>query len=82
MPEPKTKEDFKKSIKTFVDKHKLGKFFPAGDSPLLETLVSKAVDLQNDDNSILGQSTNTEDLVKFALYQPVIYCGIISVKFS
>ncbi|KAG8532879.1 uncharacterized protein KY384_002757 [Bacidia gigantensis] len=72
--EPKTKEDFKKGINDFVDRHKLDKFFPAGDSPILETLASKAVDLQNDDNSVLGQSTNAENLVKFALYQPVIYC--------
>ena len=75
LSEPKTKEDFKKSIKTFVHEYKLHKFFPTADDPLLETLVSKAVDLQNDDTSVLGQSTNTENLVKFALYQPVVYCG-------
>ncbi|KAI5462816.1 hypothetical protein BGZ63DRAFT_452327 [Mariannaea sp. PMI_226] len=74
VPEPKSKEEFKESINTFVEKHRLHKFFPANDSPLLETLVSKAVDLQNDDTSVLGQSTNTENLVKFALYQPIIYC--------
>lgn len=74
VPEPKTKQDFKKGIKTFVQKHNLHKFFPTDDNPLLETLVAKAVDLQNDDTSVLGQSANTESLVKFALYQPVIYC--------
>ncbi|KAH8891998.1 ankyrin repeat protein [Thozetella sp. PMI_491] len=74
VPEPKTKEDFKESANAFIHKHKLDTFFPTSDNPLLETLVSKAVDLQNDDTSVLGQSTNTENLVKFALYQPVIYC--------
>ncbi|KAI1773221.1 hypothetical protein F4818DRAFT_120986 [Hypoxylon cercidicola] len=75
MPVPKTKEDFKKSIDDFVEKNKLGKFFKDdGSKPLLEKITSKALDLQNDDSSVLGQSTNTENLVKFALYQPVIYC--------
>ena len=54
---------------------KLHRFFGTDNNPLLETLVSKAVDLQNDDTSVLSQSANTESLVKFALYQPVIYCG-------
>ncbi|XXH01845.1 hypothetical protein Hte_008207 [Hypoxylon texense] len=58
IPEPKTKEDFKKSIDDFVVKHKLGKFFKDEDSkPLLEKITSKALDLQNDDSSVLGQST-------------------------
>ncbi|KAI2616849.1 hypothetical protein GGR54DRAFT_224023 [Hypoxylon sp. NC1633] len=75
VPEPKTKEDFKKSINSFVEKHKLNKFFKdEGSQPLLEKITSKALDLQNDDSSVLGQSTNTDNLVKFALYQPVIYC--------
>ncbi|KAI1371257.1 hypothetical protein F4677DRAFT_464362 [Hypoxylon crocopeplum] len=75
VPEPKTKEDFKKSINEFVDKHKLGKFFKDESSQqLLEKITSKAIDIQNDDTSVLGQSTNTDNLVKFALYQPVIYC--------
>ncbi|RYO94324.1 hypothetical protein DL766_000601 [Monosporascus sp. MC13-8B] len=74
ISEPKSKEDFRKSISTFVKEKELHKFFPTDDNPLLETLVNKAVDLQNDDTSVLGQSTNTESLVKFALYQPVIYC--------
>ncbi|KAI3316917.1 ankyrin repeat protein [Xylariaceae sp. AK1471] len=75
IPEPKTKEDFKNSVGSFVQEHNLDDFFPPGeDSPFLETLVSKAVDLQNDDSSVLGQTAKTEDLVKFALYQPVIYC--------
>lgn len=73
--EPKTKEELKKSINTFVQKHNLGYFFPEEDSHLLETLTAKAVDLQNDDSSILGQSASVEDLVKFSLYQPIIYCG-------
>lgn len=64
-----------------MDKHKLGKFFKdEGSKPLLEKITSKALDLQNDDSSVLGQSTNTENLVKFALYQPVIYCGTVFIS--
>ncbi|KAI1076033.1 hypothetical protein F5B20DRAFT_338770 [Whalleya microplaca] len=74
IPEPKTKEEFKKSIDDFVAKHKLGKFFKSDSKPLLDKITSKALDLQNDDSSVLGQSGNTENLVKFALYQPIIYC--------
>ncbi|RYO94328.1 hypothetical protein DL766_000605 [Monosporascus sp. MC13-8B] len=69
IPAPRSKEDFKKSAQAFIQKHKLNKFFPPGDSPLLEKLISKAVDVQNDDNSPIGQSANTEELVKFSLYQ-------------
>ncbi|KAI0011061.1 hypothetical protein F4779DRAFT_574877 [Xylariaceae sp. FL0662B] len=85
IPEPKSKEEFKKSIDDFVEKHKLGKFFQDDNKPLLEKITSKALDLQNDDSSVLGQSTNTENLVKFALYQPVIYCddsGSMSPKIN
>ncbi|KAI0179868.1 hypothetical protein GGR52DRAFT_216129 [Hypoxylon sp. FL1284] len=75
MPEPKTQEDFKKSIDDFVDKSDLGKFFKdEGSKALLEKITSKALDLQNDDSTDLGKPENTENLVKFALYQPVIYC--------
>ncbi|KAL8789691.1 MAG: hypothetical protein Q9195_006688 [Heterodermia aff. obscurata] len=62
VPARKTKEDFKRGIENFVDKHELSKFFPQGDDLILETIVSKALDLQNDDKSILGQPTNTENL--------------------
>ncbi|KAH7304135.1 ankyrin repeat protein [Stachybotrys elegans] len=74
VSEPKSKEDFRQSISTFVRERGLHDLFPEENSPLLETLISKAVDLQNNDNTVLGQSTNLENLVKFALYQPVIYC--------
>ncbi|KAI1136480.1 hypothetical protein F5Y05DRAFT_405384 [Hypoxylon sp. FL0543] len=74
VPQPKTKEEFKKSIGDFVAKHRLGKFFKDDSKQLLEKITAKAVDLQNDDSSVLGQPANTENLVKFALYQPVIYC--------
>ncbi|OTA96611.1 hypothetical protein M434DRAFT_105764 [Hypoxylon sp. CO27-5] len=74
IPKPKTKEEFQKSIGNFVAKHKLGKFFKNDSKQLLEKITAKAVDLQNDDSTVLGQPANTENLVKFALYQPVIYC--------
>ena len=76
VPETKSKEDFQASIKTFVHKHRLNEFFDNRDDDLLETIVSKALDLQNDSSSVLGQSQNTDDLVTFALYQPIIYCGM------
>ncbi|KAI2470761.1 hypothetical protein F4781DRAFT_167829 [Annulohypoxylon bovei var. microspora] len=71
---PKTKEEFQKSIGDFVEKHNLGKFFSKGSEQLLEKIASKAVGLQDDKSSVLGQPENTENLVKFTLYQPVIYC--------
>ncbi|KAI0836969.1 hypothetical protein F5Y06DRAFT_272723 [Hypoxylon sp. FL0890] len=74
ISQPKTKEEFKKSISDFVAKHKLGKFFKDDSKQLLEKITAKAVDLQNDDTSVLGEPANTENLVKFALYQPVVYC--------
>ncbi|KAI1207624.1 uncharacterized protein F4807DRAFT_172619 [Annulohypoxylon truncatum] len=74
IPQPKTKEEFQKSIGDFVENHGLGKFFSKGNEQLLEDITSKAVDLQNDETTVLGQPENTENLVKFALYQPVIYC--------
>ncbi|KAI1103039.1 hypothetical protein F4804DRAFT_311348 [Jackrogersella minutella] len=74
IPQPKTAEEFQKSIGDFVGKHKLGKFFHKDSEQLLEKITAKAVDLQNDKTSVLGESENTEKLVKFALYQPVIYC--------
>ncbi|KAI0845402.1 hypothetical protein F5Y00DRAFT_265657 [Daldinia vernicosa] len=71
---PKTKEEFKKSIGDFVAKHKLGKFFREDSQQLLESIAAKAVELQGDATSTLGQPENSENLIKLALYQPVIYC--------
>lgn len=59
-----------------MEKNKLGKFFRDDSSKsLFDKITTKAFDLQNSDGSILGQPENAESLVKFALYQPVIYCG-------
>ncbi|KAF3059672.1 ankyrin repeat protein [Daldinia childiae] len=71
---PKTKEDFEKNISDFVAKHKLGKFFREDSQQLLEGIAAKAVELQGDDTSVLGQPENSDNLIKLALYQPVIYC--------
>jgi hypothetical protein len=74
IPPPKSKEEFKKSAIDFIQKHKLNRFFPSDDSPFLEKLIAKAVEVQDDDTSPIGQSANAEELVKFSLYQPVLYC--------
>ncbi|KAH7304131.1 ankyrin repeat protein [Stachybotrys elegans] len=74
IPAPRSKEDFQKSAQAFIEKHKLNKFFPPSDSALLDKLISKALDIQNDDTSPMGQSANTEELVKFSLYQTILYC--------
>ncbi|KAI1088292.1 hypothetical protein F5B19DRAFT_431007 [Rostrohypoxylon terebratum] len=74
IPRPKTKEEFQKSIGDFVEKNKLGKFFSKDSEKLLENITAKAVDLQNDASTVLSRPENTENLVKVALYQPVIYC--------
>ncbi|KAI1654315.1 hypothetical protein F4813DRAFT_392821 [Daldinia decipiens] len=74
LPPPKTKEEFKKNIGDFVAKHKLGKFFRDDSQQLLESIAAKAVELQRDTTSVLGQPENSENLIKLALYQPVIYC--------
>ncbi|KAI8963485.1 hypothetical protein F5Y11DRAFT_319384 [Daldinia sp. FL1419] len=71
---PKTKEDFEKSIGDFVSKHNLGKFFSDDNEHLLENIAARAVEVQRDKTSVLGQPENTENLIKLALYQPVIYC--------
>ncbi|KAI0121863.1 hypothetical protein F4814DRAFT_406799 [Daldinia grandis] len=74
LPQPKTKDEFKKNIAKFVDEHKLGKFFRHDSQQLLEDIAAKAVELQGDPTSVLGQPENSENLIKLALYQPVIYC--------
>ncbi|KAI1453915.1 hypothetical protein F4805DRAFT_469754 [Annulohypoxylon moriforme] len=74
IPRPKSKEEFQKAIGDFVENHGLGKFFSRGSEQLLENIASKAVDLQNDESTVLSEPENAENLVKVALYQPVIYC--------
>ncbi|KAI1385442.1 uncharacterized protein F4822DRAFT_445394 [Hypoxylon trugodes] len=74
IPKPKTGEELKKSVGDFVSKHKLGKFFKEDSQELLEKITVKAVELQNDKTTVLGEPDNADNLVKFALYQPVIYC--------
>ncbi|KAI1798686.1 hypothetical protein F4811DRAFT_167145 [Daldinia bambusicola] len=74
VPKAKTKEDFEKSIGDFVAQHKLGKFFRKGSEKLLESIAAKAVEVQKDETSVLSEPENTENLIKLALYQPVIYC--------
>ncbi|OTB11275.1 hypothetical protein K445DRAFT_307398 [Daldinia sp. EC12] len=74
LPQPKTKEEFEKGIGDFVAKHKLGKFFRKGSERLLESIAAKAVEVQKDETSVLSEPENTENLIKLALYQPIIYC--------
>jgi hypothetical protein len=72
---PRTKQEFKANINDFVRKHRLDAFFPtSGGGKLLETLVAKALELQKDKASPLGRVAKTDDIVKLALYQPIIYC--------
>lgn len=53
-----------------VKEHNLEKFFPR-DSPFIETVVEKAVDL----NRAPGNLVDVKDLAHLAFYQPVLYCG-------
>ena len=53
-----------------MKKHNLEKFFPR-DSPFIETVVEKAVDLDR----APGNLVNVKDLAHLAFYQPVLYCG-------
>ncbi|KAI0380476.1 hypothetical protein F5Y04DRAFT_257457 [Hypomontagnella monticulosa] len=68
-----TAEELKASIKKYVDDNQLNKFFEK-DSGFFDRIVSKAIDLRNDDGTALSEGDNTDKLTKLALYQPIIYC--------
>lgn len=72
--QPQTKEEFEASVNDFITKRNLGQFFSKEDSGLIQTVTSRAVDLQNDDTTDLGDPSNTGGLVQLSLYQPIIYC--------
>ena len=71
---PRTAEDFKKNVNSYVEKNGLDDFFQPG-NPFLEKLAAKAVELKNDPNNVLKTPDQIRDLTTLALYQPVLYCG-------
>ncbi|GKZ61332.1 hypothetical protein AnigIFM49718_008042 [Aspergillus niger] len=66
----KERDELKKKMGDIVKEHNLEKFFPR-DSPFIETVVEKAVDL----NRAPGNLVDVKDLAHLAFYQPVLYCG-------
>ncbi|KAI2635881.1 hypothetical protein GGS26DRAFT_581507 [Hypomontagnella submonticulosa] len=72
-PEP-TKDEFRASIMKYVNDNKLNKFFDKDSDEFFDKIIDKAVDLRNDDDTILGEGNNTDRLLKFTLYQSIIYC--------
>ncbi|ETW77755.1 hypothetical protein HETIRDRAFT_11852, partial [Heterobasidion irregulare TC 32-1] len=73
IPEPRTAEEFKESLNTYVKDSGLEKFF-ARDDPFLQTLAEKAAALRDDSTTFLGKPDNIKHLTRLSLYQPVIYC--------
>ncbi|GKZ76484.1 hypothetical protein AnigIFM56816_006750 [Aspergillus niger] len=65
----KERDELKKKMGDIVKEHNLEKFFPR-DSPFIETVVEKAVDL----NRAPGNLVDVKDLAHLAFYQPVLYC--------
>ncbi|KAF8451724.1 hypothetical protein BDZ91DRAFT_809422 [Kalaharituber pfeilii] len=52
----------------------LGKFFPPN-SPLLETVMTKAAELVESGESVLASPEYLPGLSRLSLYQPILFCG-------
>lgn len=73
IAEPKSPQDFKKNITSFVQSTGLEKFF-AKKPDFLQALAEKAAALRNDTTTDLGKPENLKRLTSLTLYQLVIYC--------
>ncbi|KAI0449238.1 hypothetical protein F5B21DRAFT_494993 [Xylaria acuta] len=62
-------EEFKKDVRKYIDQTKLDRFFPPGNQ-FLQKVLHKAVELDANPNNTL----DVRDLIRLALYQPVLYC--------
>ncbi|KAH8587492.1 hypothetical protein B0O99DRAFT_396359 [Bisporella sp. PMI_857] len=67
---PRTVDDFKLSLSSYVEEKRLQYFFPKG-SRFLETVAEKAAKLREVENM---ESDFVRDLTRLSLYQLVIFC--------
>jgi hypothetical protein len=74
IAEPKTVDDFKQNINTYVEDSGLGQFF-SGNKVFLQTVAEKAVELKQDPTNLLTEENQIRDLTTLALYQVVIFGG-------
>ncbi|OTA02191.1 hypothetical protein A9Z42_0025650 [Trichoderma parareesei] len=66
----KSARNFKEEMNRYIKKAHLDQFFRKGKEGFLDEVIKKAVDLQSDPKS----SAHPSDLIRLALFQPVLYC--------
>jgi hypothetical protein len=72
----KSARNFKEEMNRYIKKAHLDQFFRKEKEGFLDEVIKKAVELEADPKS----SAHPSDLIRLALFQPVLYCGMSTLQ--